>query len=890
MSSNKLIAMTILTFLSVSVLTGAFRIPSAGALSPIQRLDNLVITTSDLETAASRLAQWKNSSGIPSKVLNVSWIYSHYGGVDEPEKIRNCIIDYHSNFQIKYVTIFGDADKVPTRYVYIPDSNDDSNFTATDLYYADLNGTWDDNHDNLFADRRFDYVDGVPEVCVGRIPVSLVEYSDPIVDKIIRYKNSFDPSQDWTRRVVLAAGTGNNGFEDTHGYGKVVLNDCIANIAVGKEIIKLYENAGNLSTDTMKQEINRGALFVNFGGHGDPDTAPIFSAGWLFYWVLAPIWWNGFGIVDVRSTTNDARLPVVTTCSCSTARFDDTDCIGEWFVGHPTGGAIAYFGSTRISYSYPNDSAPYRFMGEIDWRIYQNFYEGFTRLGEMWRETIKDYVQSYIPDYSSAWDLDAKTIMEFVLLGDPSLRISNGPETLTVPDEYETIQGAINDANEGDTVFVKSGTYYEHVVVNKTINLRGESQESTVVDGNNTGNVVTLVSNNTNVSGFTFQHSESSTYSCIRLDHVTGCSIFSNIADDSDSSARGDGIFLQSSDRNNISDNLVINTWDGITFWGSSNNTISGNTVVNLFIVGGTSIQFAYGSAFNHAIGNAFLGIAQIGIRCYQGDSGSNVLIGNIVENHYHGIYADGSSNNIFYHNSIVNNTINQAYITGVNVWDDGYPSGGNYWSDYNGTDLFYGSAQNETGSDGIGDAPYLIDANNIDHYPLMNPWTPPDIALLDLKTSKTIVGQGFPVELNVTTENHGNKVEGFTMDIYFNDSLFHSENFTLSAGNSTFMIIWNTMGFAMGNYSLSIYIEPLEGETDLNDNSLSGKWVLISIPGDINGDKTVDIYDAVLLAGCFNYYPYYPHWDPNRDINGNGVVDIYDAVILASHFGESWT
>jgi len=60
-----------------------------------------------------------------------------------------------------------------------------------------------------------------------------------------------------------------------------------------------------------------------------------------------------------------------------------------------------------------------------------------------------------------------------------------------------------------------------------------------------------------------------------------------------------------------------------------------------------------------------------------------------------------------------------------TNVWDDGYPSGGNYWSDYNGTDIFRGIYQNETGSDGIGDTAYIIDANNIDHYPLMSPWTP---------------------------------------------------------------------------------------------------------------------------------------------------------------------
>jgi hypothetical protein len=57
------------------------------------------------------------------------------------------------------------------------------------------------------------------------------------------------------------------------------------------------------------------------------------------------------------------------------------------------------------------------------------------------------------------------------------------------------------------------------------------------------------------------------------------------------------------------------------------------------------------------------------------------------------------------------------------NIWDDGYPSGGNYWKDYTGVDLYNGPYQNETGSDGIGDTPYTIDANNTDRYPLMAPF-----------------------------------------------------------------------------------------------------------------------------------------------------------------------
>jgi parallel beta-helix repeat protein len=71
------------------------------------------------------------------------------------------------------------------------------------------------------------------------------------------------------------------------------------------------------------------------------------------------------------------------------------------------------------------------------------------------------------------------------------------------------------------------------------------------------------------------------------------------------------------------------------------------------------------------------------------------------------------SSDNRIFHNNFVNGTYVNTYFAGqpVNFWDDSYPSGGNYWSDYNGTDADH---------DGIGDIPYIIDANNTDRYPLM--------------------------------------------------------------------------------------------------------------------------------------------------------------------------
>ncbi|HXX87168.1 MAG TPA: NosD domain-containing protein, partial [Candidatus Acidoferrum sp.] len=124
--------------------------------------------------------------------------------------------------------------------------------------------------------------------------------------------------------------------------------------------------------------------------------------------------------------------------------------------------------------------------------------------------------------------------------------------------------------------------------------------------------------------------------------------------------------------------------------------------------------------------------------------SPSNIISGNNITNNGYGLYLISSSNNTIFHNEFINNTYYSTYQVysdnSTNIWDDGYPSGGNYWSDYNGSDLYSGPFQNVTGSDGIGDTPYIIDANNIDHYPII-PEFPSFLILLLFFTATLLAG-----------------------------------------------------------------------------------------------------------------------------------------------------
>jgi len=163
------------------------------------------------------------------------------------------------------------------------------------------------------------------------------------------------------------------------------------------------------------------------------------------------------------------------------------------------------------------------------------------------------------------------------------------------------------------------------------------------------------------------------------------------------------------------------------------------------------------------------------------------------------------------------------------------------------------------------------------------------DVAIANITPSKNVVGQGFLLNITVTAANHGDFTETFNMTIYANATYLGSQNITLTKGASaTITFTWNTSGFAKGNYTISAYAWPVTGETNTTDNTLS-TWVIVTIPGDVNGDTYVNIKDAVLLNAAFGSQRGQPGYNPDADINGDGYINIKDAVIQGAHFGEHW-
>jgi len=220
-----------------------------------------------------------------------------------------------------------------------------------------------------------------------------------------------------------------------------------------------------------------------------------------------------------------------------------------------------------------------------------------------------------------------------------------------------------------------------------------------------------------------------------------------------------------------------------------------------------------------------------------------------VVENRFDYFEIDwGGSPATLYHNNFFGQV--QVNLSPQRVWDDGYPSGGNYWSDYTGVDLYSGPYQNITGSDGIGDEPYILNEFDQDNYPLMKPYGGlHDIGITNIATSKTVVGQGYSLNITIKIINYGITTETFSLTVYANKTEIDTlADITLASRNSTTITFtWNTTDFAEGNYAISACATYVPGEIDIADNAyVDGEVTVLTLGFGKRGGGDTPLFEMI--------------------------------------------
>lgn len=181
---------------------------------------------------------------------------------------------------------------------------------------------------------------------------------------------------------------------------------------------------------------------------------------------------------------------------------------------------------------------------------------------------------------------------------------------------------------------------------------------------------------------------------------------------------------------------------------------------------------------------------------------------------------------------------------------------------------------------------PYIVTSNETAIIPRLDSH---DIGIQSVYTSKRVIGQNYTLTIDVTIFNYGQYSEDINTTLFVNELATATQyNVILESRNAiTLTFAWNTSGIEYGNYTISAHSWPVLNETYISDNIFVAGNIVVTIPGDVNGNFVVDIFDAILLSGHYNQTPINPLWNANIDINSDNIVDIFDAIILANHYGQ---
>jgi hypothetical protein len=444
------------------LIVGILLIVSFGtdAISGYIKLENneyslIIITPEKFSTYLQPLLEHKNSYGVDSVIKTTEQIYEEYEGRDNAEQIKYFIKYAIEQWNIDYVllvggrapSIFGEKWLLPVRYSNIVDNwMIPEKRYISDLYYADIYdefddfSTWDTDNDSIFGEwgedkPANDIVDIYPDVYVGRLPCRNKIEVKIMVNKIINYETG-KCDESWFKNLVVVAGdtyTDNDYFE-----GENAALEAIDYMSSGFNPIKLFTSDGSFAgVDDVVNTINQGCGFLFFSGHGSPyswGTNPPYNDSNLIY---------GLKLHHMLLLKNEEKLPICVVGGCHNSMFNISLFHQSWTYGFPApecwswlltrkigGGAIATIGCTGLGYGKEDKHNP-ELGGGGDYLNVLFFKEygqnQSNTLGEVWGTAISTYLDEYPIDWNelgfSDTGLDAKTVQQWVLLGDPSLKI-----------------------------------------------------------------------------------------------------------------------------------------------------------------------------------------------------------------------------------------------------------------------------------------------------------------------------------------------------------------------------------------------------------------------------------------------------------------------------------
>ncbi|MCA9668864.1 MAG: lamin tail domain-containing protein [Myxococcales bacterium] len=336
----------------------------------------LVIAKDELVDAVQPLLAQKQAEGVTTALVRSSELLLPDELRPRPETIKATIRKYYDEQSIEFVLLVGNVRDLPM-YTWVD--------RPSDSWYGCLRGD-----------------DPLPEVAVGRITGRTAAQVSVHVQKIIKHNETRDELADWRKRVLLVSHS-----EDSPGKYQQNSEDVRKRRYRAPSVSFVTAYGSRASNDDVVARIEQGAAIVNYRGHGTKDA-----------------WegWNGgdFTAAQASALQNGDKLPIVLSVACWNMALSATSVrptIAEAFVHNPNGGAVAYLGATRPSFTQPNhDFNRYLFRALLD--------SGTTTIGPLLMQANARLYAQYGDDDSALANLHM-----YAWLGDPALRVGRAMYT-----------------------------------------------------------------------------------------------------------------------------------------------------------------------------------------------------------------------------------------------------------------------------------------------------------------------------------------------------------------------------------------------------------------------------------------------------------------------------
>ena len=455
-------------------------------------IDYLIITSENFVSAAQPLATWKMQRGLVSAIVTVETISTSYPGNDLAEKIRNCIIDYHSNHNTLWVVLAGGEYVIPTRTVAT-----NNRHVISDSYYSILHDNWDLKEDGDVT--LSDSDDWEAEVYVGRLPADYEPQLSSLVSRLVQYEKN-PPLGPWMKHAVFA-GTfcnfdrdlnDNDVFDEedfpefdtnrNHNWMKanILPSGWTSTLLAECEGLKTtdFPYDAQLNRTSLVYAINNGASIVMADAHGSPTEMyrTIFTYDEDGDCLFDP------GVDNVQSTCflnkytefeTEGKLAMYFFAACSTGTFIGRDCLTEYIARNSGIGCIGSSGSAGYDpYWYDGNH-----LGWLSQGLSERFWEqllvlGNNHPGKALALAKYDYGLDRVE--MDGEDDGGKTLAQYNLMGDPEVPIwidvpssFEDPEVEVVESSRELIidVAGVSSTTEGILITLHGRNYYQRAII-----------------------------------------------------------------------------------------------------------------------------------------------------------------------------------------------------------------------------------------------------------------------------------------------------------------------------------------------------------------------------------------------------------------------------------------